>query len=89
MKTSRVKTDENTSKVVSLLPENMEITSLSYGEAGVTLDGTGDKLDDIYSYARSLRNTNLFFIILTTISYVEGDETTEPYYTYSFTLIPR
>jgi type IV pilus assembly protein PilM len=89
LKNSRVKTDENTNKVVNLLPDDMEITSLSYGGAGVTLDGTGDKLNDVYGYARSIRSTNLFFVILTTISYVEGDETTEPYYTYSFTLLPR
>ncbi len=53
------------------------------------MDGTGDKLSDIYDYARLIRNTNLFFVVIQEVAYVEGDETTEPYYTYSFSLVPR
>jgi type IV pilus assembly protein PilM len=89
LKTSRTNKDEYPSKIVGLIPENANLTSLNYVEDGIPVDGTADRLDVVYAYARKLRDTNLFSVTLTSIAYNAATGTSDAAYTYNFALKVR
>lgn len=96
LKVSRTNADEYTNKVVSLLPDVMNLTAVAYGAEGISVEGSvtnpGNiyvKLENIYAYARALRTTNFFFVIVTSIAYTAQTETSEAFYTFNFSLKVR
>jgi type IV pilus assembly protein PilM len=90
LEASRTHADEYTSKIVSLLPEVTTLKAVNYAAKDITIQGTDEKLDDIYSYARDIRITDLFFVTITSIELKEAETTdettTEPYYEFNFSL---
>ena len=90
LKASRTGADEHTSQIVSLLPaEGVDLTAVSYNIESVLIEGTGTKLEYVYTYARALRDTNFFFVTVTSIAYTAQTDTSEASYTFNFSLKVR
>jgi cell division protein FtsB len=90
LKASRTGADEHTSQIVSLLPaEGVDLTAVSYNIESVLIEGTGTKIEYVYTYARALRDTNFFFVTVTSIAYTAQTDTSEASYTFNFSLKVR
>ena len=63
------KTNSNLAEVIALLPSNIKIDSLEYSPDRISLTGVALSEDDIFAYARALRESELFpDVTITTIS---------------------
>jgi type IV pilus assembly protein PilM len=83
LNTRRNKVNIDTSKIVSLLPATLSISSLNFTDT-ITLVGIGATEADIFGYARNLKATNLFTsVTLNTITLGESG------YTFGLSIIPR
>jgi Tfp pilus assembly protein PilN len=68
--------DRSMSKIVSLLPEDVDLTEVNYGGKSVTVSGIvikTDAEDDIFTYARNLRSS-LSGVIVSSIKVKEDEE---------------
>jgi type IV pilus assembly protein PilM len=88
-KINRTNKDEHTSLVVRLLPKDVNLTSINYAANDISMEGKEEKLDAIYGYARDIRATNLFSVVLSSIAYNEETEDAVADYTYQFSLKVR
>jgi type IV pilus assembly protein PilM len=63
-KAQRAKVNNDISKVTSLLPGIINVTSISYGTAGISITGTAPDDTTVVDYVRALRNSNQFSQVL-------------------------
>ena len=63
-KAQRAKANGAISKVTSLLPSIIEVTSITYGSAGIAISGTAPDDTTVVDYVRDLRNSNQFSQVL-------------------------
>ncbi len=79
-KAQRAKANGAISKVTSLLPGIIEVTSITYSSTGITISGTAPDDTTVVDYVRDLRNSNQFSQVL-----ISGMTETE-FNTWQFTL---
>jgi type IV pilus assembly protein PilM len=60
----RALVDDNLSQVVSLLPETTDLTEVDYGSKSVTVNGIAPNENEIFRYARALRNSGRFSTVI-------------------------
>jgi len=60
MERGRVKIHEDLTEIEKLAGEKVNLSSVNHGGSSVTVSGTASDEDDIFSYARALRNSGRF-----------------------------
>jgi len=82
------KTNANLAEVISLLPANIEISSVQYDGEDISLSGVAMNEDDIFSYARALRESELFNeVIVMAIQEVYKEEYEVEIRTFTFNFL--
>ncbi|MFH1639395.1 MAG: pilus assembly protein PilM [Chloroflexota bacterium] len=90
IKVTHTRFDENPRELVGFMPPTVNLTLLSYASDSITITGTGSDLEDIYRYARRIRETSKYLITITSLERVEqvaeetDEETSEVIVSYSF-----
>jgi type IV pilus assembly protein PilM len=86
--TGRNKVDADMSKIVELLPSNVDLLTVNHTGGGITITGLAPDEDYIFEYTRALRESGgISSLIITSIGLDEGKLQETGEYEYTFALL--